>query len=466
MKPGKTRKLGTYIIAALFVAIPLALFIYTFITGGNDDASEQVGATPTPVIMQTPDTDHVSPAPSGSLTSDPSAPAPTLEPYDSTSTPAIQTTPNTPNYTVSNINDTDTDLTALLNGLAPNYYCAAVSIAAYDSERGFRTYQYGKADIADGTTVTEDTLFRVASLSKLVVAILAMSLVDEGELDLDEDISTYLGYEVKNPYSTGTPITCRMLMQHTATISDYGNYQSGDLAFYAGTLKTLLNTTSTFTGSTPGTRSEYSNLGYVVLAAVCENISGKMLDELANDVLFTPMGIDAAFAPYYLKDKVIASQYDIDNNLRQSGKVAPDTPDPADKGFQYNSAPGNLRITPLDYVRIIFMLINDGKYGDVRILSENAVRQMHDADFKVEYNDPQGLAAGNYMQGLCIRYQEDAFKGLNVYWHTGSAYGTFAQLIYEPNSERIAVVVTTGGSGAREENGMVKSCLALSELVW
>ena len=81
----------------------------------------------------------------------------------------------------------------------------------------FLTWSFGGAD--------EDTCFRIASITKWVTAIGLMTLYDEGKLDLDKDISTYLGFTVRNPAYPNTPITARMLMTHTSSLSaEASNY--------------------------------------------------------------------------------------------------------------------------------------------------------------------------------------------------------------------------------------------------
>ncbi|MBR6013796.1 MAG: beta-lactamase family protein [Selenomonadaceae bacterium] len=78
----------------------------------------------------------------------------------------------------------------------------------------------GKRNIEKNLPVTEQTKFRVASVSKMFTMFGIMKLVDEGKINLDEDVSKYLGFELKNPNFPDEKITVRMLASHTSTIRD------------------------------------------------------------------------------------------------------------------------------------------------------------------------------------------------------------------------------------------------------
>ena len=76
---------------------------------------------------------------------------------------------------------------------------------ARDGEIVYEHY-YGSAVAKTGEPVTEDTYFRLASVTKLVTAVRVMQLVEQGQLALDQDISEILGYPVRNPYQRKTPV--------------------------------------------------------------------------------------------------------------------------------------------------------------------------------------------------------------------------------------------------------------------
>ena len=105
------------------------------------------------------------------------------------------------------------------------------------------------------------------------------------------------------------------------------------------------------------------------------------------------------------------------------------------------------------------MLGNGGVFHDVRVLSEEAVRAIHNTN----------VDGGTFDQGLSTRHSfGDFLPGAGFYWHTGSAYGLFAQYIQSDIAilNRGVVVITTGAEADREPNGMVSVCTELSHMVW
>src|SRR5690606_39055883 len=85
---------------------------------------------------------------------------------------------------------------------------------AFDRDGVVSTRAEGMADIAAGRAVTADDPVRIASISKLVVAIGVMRLVEAGTLDLDADVSGYLGWPLRDPAFPDVPITLRLLLSH------------------------------------------------------------------------------------------------------------------------------------------------------------------------------------------------------------------------------------------------------------
>ena len=361
-----------------------------------------------------------------------------------------------PEETIFELSNADPELSAALDVIASRYGCAAVSLVVYDGElRDYYTYQYGHADISAKRPVDADTKFRVASLSKLVVVICAMTLVEEGKLDLNADISDYLGYHVRNPGFPDVPITSRMLMQHTSSIYDSDVYKTTGNRNSTDTTKRLLSACSCYDEWQPGSLSDYSNFGYAVLGLICEILSGKRFDTLARDILFDPLGIDAAFLPVKLRDTTnIAGIYNESHDLKRSVQAQVNSGDTSVQGSDHNQIPGNLMISVIDYTKVLTMLGNGGTIDGIRILSPDSVQAIHRAD----------VTGKGYKQALTPRLQNDPdMPEFGSYWHTGSAWGTFAQYNYYIGNgvNTGAVVVTTGARIDRLENGMVDVCTDL-----
>ena len=351
------------------------------------------------------------------------------------------------------------DISKQLNTLAAQYNCAAVSLVVYDGSKGeFFTYEYGNANISTGEKVKTDTKFRIASLSKLVTAICVLTLVDENLIGLDLDISNYFGYEIKNPHFPDTPITARMLLQHTSSIFDSGAFLVSRDNESSESVRYLLDRGSSFRRNKPGTIFEYSNFGYAVLGALCERVSGQSLDTFAREVLFDPLGIDAAFVPKYLHNTdSIAVLYDNTHAATQSvaAQLAVDESDTP--GHDLHLAHANLTISAVDYAKIMTMIGSGGELDGVKILSSGIVSEMHKTN----------VTGYSYDQGLATRYSlGDFLPNEAFYWHTGSSDGAFSQYLYKISPDRGVVVITTGAAIARLSSGMIDVCNDMSQAAW
>ena len=92
---------------------------------------------------------------------------------------------------------------------------------AFDQRASAAACAEGLADPGAGRAVTPDDPVRIASVSKLVVAIGVMRLVEQGKLELDADVSSYLGWRMRNPAFPDRPITLRQLLSHTSSVRDH-----------------------------------------------------------------------------------------------------------------------------------------------------------------------------------------------------------------------------------------------------
>jgi len=425
-------------------------------TGNSEDIIENPFDEPDsedPHISENPfDPDNIidPPKPDEPDEQDDSAEPPQLTPPEPTPPPEEEI------FSISQLN---TGLTRQLDRIAEQYNVVAASLVVYDGNlRDYYTYEYGYRTLSARRPVDVDTKFRVASLSKLVAVMCAMSLVEAGTLDLDADISDYLGYSVRNPGFPDAKITTRMLIQHTSSLYDSNQYVNAGNRNSVSTAKRLLDTGVCYEDWAPGTEFEYSNFGYSILGLVCENISGKRFNTLARDVIFLPLGIDAAFLPSTLIERTnIAAIYGSEHYQRRSIQAQLTSGDSSAGGSDHNQVPGNLMINIIDYTKILTALGNGGILDDVRILSEESVREIHNTNSETEW----------YIQGLSTRYQNDPeIPLLSSFWHTGSAWGVFAQFNYYIGNgiNRGVVIITTGASTDRLENGMVEVCTDMSVL--
>ena len=149
---------------------------------------------------------------------------------------------------------------------------------------------------ADGRTcsraLTADAPVRIASISKLVVAIGAMRLAEEGKLDLDADVSRYVGFKLRNPAFPSVAITLRQLFAHVSSLRDGGNY----VVPLGGDLRAELAKPEHWDAAhAPGAFHTYANLGLVIIGTAMESATGERFDRLMARLVFQPLGLSATY---------------------------------------------------------------------------------------------------------------------------------------------------------------------------
>lgn len=150
----------------------------------------------------------------------------------------------------------------------------------------------GLADRARGRVLTIDDPARIASVSKLVVALGVMRLVEQSRLDLDRDVSDWLGWTLRNPAFPDRPITLRLLLSHRSSLRDEIDY-----AIPLGTdIEAALANPAAFDAEhPPGGYFRYSNLNFPVIASVMERVTGERFDRLMARLVLEPLKLDSCF---------------------------------------------------------------------------------------------------------------------------------------------------------------------------
>lgn len=325
----------------------------------------------------------------------------------------------------------------------------AQAAVAFDlnGERG--TWAQGQADPATGRRATIDDPARIASISKLVVAIGVMRMVEQGKLDLDRDVARYLGWTLRNPAFPDRPITLRQLLSHTSSLRD------GDDAYViplGRSLKQALADPAVWDAAHgPGDGYfAYSNFNFPVIASVMEMASGERFDLLMKRLVLGPMNLDACFNWPTCSDAAIARAV----VLTQDGKPVRDDlggkrpPCPVfvregqpcdldrwrlgDNGALF-SPQGGLRISARDLARVGRLLLGGGTIDGVQILSPASVETMLAPAWRFDGRNGSrgGESEGVCSYGLAVRQLStglacaDDPEGQGHAWlgHAGDAYG-------------------------------------------
>jgi CubicO group peptidase (beta-lactamase class C family) len=283
-----------------------------------------------------------------------------------------------------------------------------------------------------------DTMFRIASVSKLVTALGAMKLVEQGRLALDADVGDYLGYRLRNPHFPDQPITLRMLLTHTSSLRDEGGFKFDPLV----DLKDVLLPGGRHHGKgamwssthAPGRWFEYVNFNSGIIATLMERAGGERFDRLMRRLVFDPMGLKAGF---YLADFAPARVDDVATLYRRRDKDGDERWDPKGpwiaQSDDFAAAPpvappgleryvagtngtlfgpqGSLRISAGELAQIMLMLMHEGRHGTQQILRPETVAVMLSRQWT--------LRAGRDGNG---NGDSDNFRGLYHAWGLGNQH--------------------------------------------
>ena len=178
----------------------------------------------------------------------------------------------------------------------------------------------GFADRWSRRPLTADDPVRVASISKLVVALGVMRLVDQRRIDLNADVSRYLGWRLRNPAFPDRPITLAMLLGHRSGLVDGVDY----VMPLDADLPTILADPAAWDSSRrPGATFAYANINFPVVAAAMEGATGERFDRLMAELVFRPLNLDACYNWTMCSDGAAARAVTL---FRPNGDLARDAP--------------------------------------------------------------------------------------------------------------------------------------------
>lgn len=310
-----------------------------------------------------------------------------------------------------------------------------VSIAIIKDNKIDRMINYGNADSEQGKPITNGTVFQIASVSKTVTATAVMQLVEKGTIQLDDDINGYLPIRIVHPKFQDTPITFRMLLNHTSGIdNNWETYESlytthsggGDSTVsLAQFMKEFLvpegkwyDEAKNFTKEKPGSAFSYSNIGYGLLGYLVEEITKMPFPEYTQQQIFDPVGMkDTKWLHKDVPNKeALAIQYD-PNKKPLVPYSFPTYPD------------GALKTTSSDFAKFYMAIMNGGQADDGSILSPATLKVMFEPQ-----SDENTQALGWSYSVLDSLYLEGTSQG-TVVGHSGSDPGVLTITMFNPDNK-------------------------------
>ena len=403
-----------------------------------------------------------------------------------------------------------TDRIALLNAeLAsvvndPERPLASLSVLAikggkvvYQSQFGHRYIDNSNA--ANNLPANADTLYRIASISKLVTTIGVMRLVEAGTLSLDADVSRYLGWSLRNPNFPDMPITLRHLLTHTSSLRDDGGYYWQ----YATPIRDVLVPDGRLYGkgvmwannAAPGQYFQYANLPWGVIGTVMERATGERFDRLMQRLVFTPLELRGGFHPadfsprdltdtatLYRKRKIVNGREVWDPSpatgpwTAQVDDYRSEAPVPRAKADYVVGSNGTAfgpqgacRLSAAGLAKLMRLFMGAGEVDGVRLLKPETVAQMLATQWRFdaarpnggtsEFGDAQNLFAawglGNqHFMDVSGPQRGDRLAeggGFTGVGHLGDAWGLTSAFVFDPKSNN-GVIFLVGGVGANPES--------------
>jgi CubicO group peptidase (beta-lactamase class C family) len=295
---------------------------------------------------------------------------------------------------------------------------------------------YGYANIEDQTPVVPDhTVFRVASVSKVFTATAVMQLAESGKLDLNADVNSYLSrFKVKDPYPQ--PVTSAELLTHSAGLDDSVFGLAARNPSQVVPLGAFLARHMPSVVMPPGKIYSYSSYGIALEGYLVQKLSGEPFDAYIEKNILQPL--DMRSSGFELTPK-LAAHLATGYEYHRGRYIA----EPVD---YFNIPPAvGLYSTATDMAHFLIAQMEDGRYGDRRILSEAAAEKMHQRQFA---EDPR-------LAGRTFGFYERYVNGYRAIGHGGNIRG-FASLLLLVPEEHVGFFLVFNRDESRFEDDLIR----------
>jgi CubicO group peptidase (beta-lactamase class C family) len=307
-------------------------------------------------------------------------------------------------------------------------------------------YGHGLANVATGTPITDDTAFRIGSITKLFTAIAVMQLWEQGHLDLDAPAADYLRAYKLVPIGAGWRLaSLRHLLTHTAGIPEIRGV--GDLIhasltpsggrsavlsvrpgeplpslaeYYRDGLRIVVE---------PGTAFAYSNHGFATLGQIVEDVSGLPLERYFRERIFEPLGMAGSDL---VRSERVASRLATGYVLGRSG------PCPVRDREEVGAGHGAIYATPRDMARFATALLGGGANEHGKILEPETLATMFEPHYQPDPRIP----------GMGLGFFRGDVGGHRTVAHDGILPGFNSALLLAPDDGVGIIAFTNGSSGA------------------
>ncbi|WP_293947351.1 MULTISPECIES: serine hydrolase domain-containing protein [unclassified Sphingobacterium] len=339
-----------------------------------------------------------------------------------------------------------------LQAIMQRYQAVGLSVVLVKNNQIDFHKNYGYKNIKDKTPLQDNDVFRIASISKSFTATSFMQLLKQGSCSLDDDFGDLIGFPVRNPNYPEIKITLRMILSHTSSINDKNGYFNLDVINPSKNP----NWKNSYNSYTPGSQYQYCNLNFNMAGAVLEKLTHMRFDNYIFKNILQPLHLYGGYCVDSLDHSKLVPLYSFDENgnfMEEANAYTPRRDELATYHLGSStpilSPTGGMKISALDLAKYMLMHMNYGKRGTKKIIDKKYAKIMQTA-----VNQESGY-------GLAIMNNSKIIPGVTLTGHTGSAYGLYSAMFFNPAKKYGFVVITNGCNIPDNEdfNPLLKDCI-------
>ncbi|WP_083505473.1 serine hydrolase domain-containing protein [Pedobacter ginsenosidimutans] len=333
---------------------------------------------------------------------------------------------------------------AEFKAIMEKYNAVGAAVAVVKEGKIIYTHSFGLKDLENKKPLTDQDIFRIASISKSFSATSIMQLVEAGKISLDDDFGDLVGFKIRNPKFPDQKITLKMALSHTSSLNDSQGYLNLDVI----NPDKNPNWAKCYNDYAPGSKFDYCNLNFNLIGTIIEKKSGERFDNYVKNHVLRPLGLYAGYCVDSLDSTRFVNLYEYHADTKtytpSPTAYAPRRTEIANYIMGYStpvfSPTGGMKISAIDLAKYMIMHMNYGTSNGIKIITKKSAKQMQTA-----LTDDEGY-------GLAIRTADQLIPGVKLKGHTGSAYGLFSTMFFNPK-EKFGFVIITNGINATYTDG-------------
>ena len=334
---------------------------------------------------------------------------------------------------------------------------------------------YGFSNLKNKTLINDNSLFKVASISKIITTIAVLKLYEKGLLDLDGNINDYLDFHITNPNFINKPITVKMLLNHTSSLLDINTSNILNIS----ELFNQNNLEKIYSKKSPGSFFSYANINFILLGAIIENISQNRFDNFIEESIFKPLNINSSFNLEKINYNNLSVLYregapQMDIYFKQP--IINLQPYTLGQSTYLLSPHSGCRISAIDLLKLVKIFLNNGKYYDgeieFKLLNEDTVKLILNPTWEYDGKNGDNFSSlfNKWGLGLHIirgqKCEDIIFEDKVLYGHIGFAYGLLASIYFNVEENQSVLLLLNGYKNQKYKTGEKSAFYKVQEEVF